>query len=311
MIPHPSSFILIFCCAHSTPQRCDFSATNEEIRALYDTFGNEFAVPDNFERTAPAYKPNDFGTGNMSASTPQSARKEQLLFSNPQTELICAMLDLVNPNALLLGRESYSFVELSSQLESKHGDEVDEEDEESNEEENEGAVVDDSANVGEAELSELDGTAPLGVPLRILPHEDRSQSDLSWVSHAEYDPLHSMVSSPSHPLLHPRSPPESSFALKQQLSVSHNPEEVNLDELDDDDDDDGSSPSPSAVYTTEAYSPQPLDSAYQTGMTHPVYGNPNDIKENIPVHSNASTYENAVTQSSPNDFIENSEWSSP
>ncbi|OON19690.1 lariat debranching enzyme domain protein, partial [Opisthorchis viverrini] len=81
-------------------ERCDFSVTSEEIRALHETFGNEFAIPDNFERTAPAYKPNE-ANGLLSGGVPLSLQQQaavqpkQALFSNPQTELLCAMLDLV------------------------------------------------------------------------------------------------------------------------------------------------------------------------------------------------------------------------
>ncbi|TPP61394.1 Lariat debranching enzyme [Fasciola gigantica] len=298
-----------------TKERCDFSATSEEIRVLCEPFDNEFAVPDNFERTAPTYKPNDVGTGTLAASTPQAAGKQKLLFSNPQTELICAMLDLVNPNALLLGRESYSLVELSSQLESKLVDEVDEGNEDLDEEENEDTENEDVVDGGEMGPSELDGTQPFDAPLGNLVHEEPSQTDLSWMSsHAEYDPLDNIASSPSHPLLQPQSPPESAFVVKQQLSVSHNPEEVNLDELDDDDDDDGttnhagsSGTSPSAAYTTEAYSPQPLDSTYATGMAYPVYENPSDDgKENASIHLDARTAHETSNQSSTSEITGNS-----
>ncbi|THD28391.1 Calcium homeostasis endoplasmic reticulum protein, partial [Fasciola hepatica] len=298
-----------------TKERCDFSATSEEIRVLCEPFDNEFAVPDNFERTAPTYKPNDVGTGTLAASTPQAAGKQKLLFSNPQTELICAMLDLVNPNAVLLGRESYSLVELSSQLESKRVDEVDEGNEDLDEEENEDTENEDVVDGGEVGPSELDGTEPFDAPLGNLVHEEPSQTDLSWMSsHAEYDPLDNIASSPSHPLLQPQSPPESAFVVKQQLSVSHNPEEVNLDELDDDDDDDGttnhagsSGTSPSAAYTTEAYSPQPLDSTYATGMAYPVYENPSDDgKENAPILLDAPTAHETSNQSSTSEVTGNS-----
>ncbi|TNN20864.1 Lariat debranching enzyme [Schistosoma japonicum] len=117
-----------------TSERCDFSATDDEIQALYDPFGGDFQVPDNFERTAAIYKPNE--TSHMNTSIPicliqqaNALSKEQQLFSNPQTELICAMLDLVNPNALFLGKQSCSLLELSAQLQSKNEEEDDDVDE--------------------------------------------------------------------------------------------------------------------------------------------------------------------------------------
>ncbi|CAH8567726.1 unnamed protein product [Dicrocoelium dendriticum] len=175
-------------------ERCDFSATVEQIRSLHDTFGNDFTVPDNFERTAPIYKPDDISTphskGFPRTLAQQAAMKQQPIFSNPQTELLCAMLDLINPNALLLGRESYSLQELSSLLKEKKGPES----------EDEGGDVQDT-NEHEEEQNDDDSLA--------LPAGGLLDHGASWVSStysqsrvdaSEYDPLDSVCMSPRQQL---------------------------------------------------------------------------------------------------------------
>lgn len=175
-------------------ERCDFSATVEQIRSLHETFGNDFTVPDNFERTAPIYKPGDMNTPH-SKSFPrtlaqQAAVKQQSIFSNPQTELLCAMLDLVNPNAVLLGRESYSLQELSSLLKKEKGAES----------EDEGGYIQD-ATENEEQIEDGDSL--------LLPTCGVLDNEASWVSStssqpradiSEYDPLDSVCMSPRQQL---------------------------------------------------------------------------------------------------------------
>ncbi|CAH8453186.1 unnamed protein product [Schistosoma turkestanicum] len=219
-----------------TSERCDFSATDDEIQSLYDPFGGNFQIPDNFERTAAIHKPNETGhittTHSMSTSMSliQQANvlgKDQQLFSNPQTELLCAMLDLINPNALFLGKQSYSLLELSAQLQSKKNEEEEDDDDDE---------VDDNLEEGICENNVKNNTNPLDV------NKYPSDVSASWVtsdsyvkeSFTEYDPMNSAfvsnVNQSSHISI-------SSTNLYDSV-VSQNPEELLLDDIEDNDDDD-------------------------------------------------------------------------
>lgn len=102
------------------------------MESLWDTFDGEFSIPENFERTAPVYKPDENTTlknkrSGLAKLALEGARTQKQIFTNPQTELICAMLELTNPNAILLGRESYSLTELATRMQADDDeDEVDE-----------------------------------------------------------------------------------------------------------------------------------------------------------------------------------------
>ncbi|KAG5447434.1 lariat debranching enzyme [Clonorchis sinensis] len=273
-------------------ERCDFSVTPEEIRALHETFGNEFAIPDNFERTAPAYKPNE-ANGLRSGGVPLSLQQQaavqpkQALFSNPQTELLCAMLDLVNPNALLLGRASYCLSELSSQLEAKNA--LEEEDEEEEEDDNdERSAVDNEGKDDNDERSAVDGEGKAGSqvladvedvdsrydqppPATHLPDPNASWllSECSGISAdtTEYDPLSSSCMSPQNQA----SVNESHTQYEYQTGGAvRNPEEVYLEDIQEDDDAEDAvynfsttescnlSPQSKLDTHVEAYSPQPV-----------------------------------------------------
>lgn len=51
--------------------------------------------------------------------------QKQAFFSNPQTELLCAMLEVTNLNAALMGKESYNLSEMASRIMTKSEDEDD------------------------------------------------------------------------------------------------------------------------------------------------------------------------------------------
>ncbi|CAH8833139.1 unnamed protein product [Trichobilharzia szidati] len=245
-----------------TSERFDFSATDEEIQALYHPFGGDFQVPDNFERTAASYKPNEI-IGHVSSSitsTPMSlvqqanlfSKQQQKMFSNPQTELLCAMLDLINPNAFYLGKESYSLLELSAQLLSRKDDDDDDDEDEEEEEEKEednGEAEDEAEEEGEEE-EEHEAVDENVINAGVMPDESYLNTQeysphvetTAWVSTdsvledsgTEYDPMNSVLV--SNIVL-----PEYTPVIKTNLYdsiVSQNPEEVPLDDIDDDDDDD-------------------------------------------------------------------------
>ncbi|XP_013393703.1 lariat debranching enzyme [Lingula anatina] len=90
---------------HPTPQympgpgcddRYDFTVTQEELDALKEDFGGDFAIPENFEPTVPVYDPNQ----------PKQKMPSPQVHINPQTTLLCTMLDITDPNAALSGKSS-------------------------------------------------------------------------------------------------------------------------------------------------------------------------------------------------------------
>ena len=75
--------------------RTDFTPTTEEIKQVTEEFGGDFSIPENFERTVPVFDPN--------LSKKQNRMDPAKTEVNPQTTLICSMLDLTDPNAVFLG----------------------------------------------------------------------------------------------------------------------------------------------------------------------------------------------------------------
>ncbi|XP_064646418.1 lariat debranching enzyme A-like [Lineus longissimus] len=85
-------------------ERWDFKARDDEMETIKDDFGGELTVPENFQMSTPAYDPKQ-PRGNP---PPPETR------INSQTELICAMLGLTDPNAVFLGKANdYQLAELS------------------------------------------------------------------------------------------------------------------------------------------------------------------------------------------------------
>ncbi len=174
-----------------------------------------FTIPQNFERTAPVYKPDDSTLKNrrsqLAALAAEGARKQkQPFFSNPQTELLCAMLELTNPNAVLMGKASYNLAELANRM----GDE-DEDDE------------DDDDAVG----SGAEGTASPQVayepsPAKRVPVENPEEINLEDVA-CESDGENAVQSggdeAPSAPISYEPGP--------VGQVTAENPEEINLDDV--------------------------------------------------------------------------------
>ncbi|XP_056013098.1 lariat debranching enzyme A-like isoform X2 [Ostrea edulis] len=88
-------------------ERWDFTVTNENINQILEDFGGDLSLPENFERTAAIHNPNE----PMKNSPPS-------LVINPQTTLLCTMLDLTDPNAVFLGKDSHIKMEDLSAMES-------------------------------------------------------------------------------------------------------------------------------------------------------------------------------------------------
>ncbi|KAL3307764.1 lariat debranching enzyme, partial [Cichlidogyrus casuarinus] len=98
-----------------------FWAKDEAIAELWDTFGGYFVIPENFEPTAPIFKPSDHISVHRDPKAQEKAIQSLLAGPNlyrmaqsapdrcrinPQTELICTMLEITDPNAMFLGQQS-------------------------------------------------------------------------------------------------------------------------------------------------------------------------------------------------------------
>lgn len=233
-----------------------YSATADDLKSIHETFGGVFSLPHNFERTAPLYKPEDKTLKNLKlpALAEADARSQkQAFFSNPQTELLCAMLELINPNAVLMGKESYNLAEMANRLLVQREEKEDDEDDIASSDEDElGPSPSKSArsipNPEEINLDDVDddGTGGggdsgcqnkvYGSPITVIPANEN-----------EYNPE----------------------------PVVKNPEVIDIDDLDDDDDD-GDPDEEKDGSELEAYEPCPTSGCgIDLGVTydpHPVSG---------------------------------------
>lgn len=71
------SFCFVLC-------RWNFTVKKEEMNKILEEFGGDLSLPENFERTAPIHDPNQ----------PKKKSGPPSLVINPQTSLLCTMLDL-------------------------------------------------------------------------------------------------------------------------------------------------------------------------------------------------------------------------
>ncbi|XP_064598274.1 lariat debranching enzyme-like [Liolophura sinensis] len=80
-------------------ERWDFTVSNQEIESVKEDFGNDLTIPENFITTVPAYTVAESGRSVSEYPPPD-------IHVNPQTTLLCTMLELSDPNAMFLGRDS-------------------------------------------------------------------------------------------------------------------------------------------------------------------------------------------------------------
>ncbi|VDL85500.1 unnamed protein product [Schistocephalus solidus] len=225
-----------------------YVASTDDLQQLWEPFAGTFSIPENFERTAPAYKPTDVnllttsankmnsknhqsgGVGpNLAHLAEEGARKQQI-FSNPQTELICAMLELINPNALHLGRDSYNLADLATRM--HPGDDEEEEGDDACERElgrppanptpSPPAAADEDVSDGAAEDSgeDQEGSEVEAPTFVTTPNTSLFFSMVSDETTEEYDP--------TDPSPNKRSRPSDSIDVHAEYE---NPEEINLNDL--------------------------------------------------------------------------------
>lgn len=68
------------------------------MNAILEDFGGDLSLPENFEKTVPVFDP--------SASTKKQPIAPPQTCLNPQTTLLCTMLDLTDPNSVFLGKDN-------------------------------------------------------------------------------------------------------------------------------------------------------------------------------------------------------------
>ncbi|ELT97436.1 hypothetical protein CAPTEDRAFT_170958 [Capitella teleta] len=90
-------------------ERYDFSTTDEELSDIRETFGSTFSVPDNFVRTAEAHSAED--------EIPRNPPQPQICI-NPQTTLICQMLELTDPFSVFSGKNDSTSLSLPHGIDS-------------------------------------------------------------------------------------------------------------------------------------------------------------------------------------------------
>ncbi|XP_071112185.1 lariat debranching enzyme B-like [Haliotis cracherodii] len=75
--------------------RWDFKVTDQEMETIRENFDGNLALPYNFEATVPVHE-----------SVMSSPHKCPAIVVNPQTTLLCTMMDLTDPYAVYLGKDS-------------------------------------------------------------------------------------------------------------------------------------------------------------------------------------------------------------
>ncbi|XP_055870632.1 lariat debranching enzyme B-like [Biomphalaria glabrata] len=84
-------------------ERFDFKISEKEIENITSLFGNDLTLPENFQPTSPPLE-------NIHARGRRQTLSVQV---NPQTTLLCTMLEITDPNAKLLGKTSQELLDES------------------------------------------------------------------------------------------------------------------------------------------------------------------------------------------------------
>ncbi|GFN99776.1 lariat debranching enzyme-like [Plakobranchus ocellatus] len=89
-------------------ERYDFTVADSELKETVDTFGGDMTLPENFVHTAPPIM------GQPNQQMKFARRRPLTVQVNPQTTLLCTMLDITDPNAKFLGKTSQQLLDESA-----------------------------------------------------------------------------------------------------------------------------------------------------------------------------------------------------
>ena len=102
-------------------------SVDQENKILED-FGGDLTLPENFEKTVPVFDP----------SVKTKHCPAPVIMTNPQTTLLCTMLEVTDPNAVFLGKDSN--LDFSVNQSTDAGDEDEDGDQDSDDEMNDTAI---------------------------------------------------------------------------------------------------------------------------------------------------------------------------
>ncbi|KAL4217422.1 lariat debranching enzyme [Mactra antiquata] len=114
-------------------QRSTFTPTEQEIEGIKLDFGGDLTIPETFTQTVPVYDPN--------LSKQQNELPVPQTEINEQTTLLCSMLDLTDPNAVFLGKDSTLKLPEDQSEENADDDAVDDNDDVDDDEDSEPSFV--------------------------------------------------------------------------------------------------------------------------------------------------------------------------
>ncbi|CAG2237878.1 DBR1 [Mytilus edulis] len=128
-------------------ERWNFNVTNEEMNSIIEDFGGSLTIPDNFEKSVDVYNPSE-----RNPPTPQT-------MTNSQTTLLCTMLDLTDPNAVFLGKDSKYDTSMDGNVDENVGSDNDEDDDVDDDTEYESFVADSDQSLSFLSSNEKDNPA--------------------------------------------------------------------------------------------------------------------------------------------------------
>lgn len=159
-------------------ERWNFNVTNEEMNSIIEDFGGSLSIPDNFEKSVEVYNPSE-----RNPPSPQT-------MTNPQTTLLCTMLDLTDPNAVFLCKDSKYDISIDGNEDDNVGSDNDEDDDVDDDTEYESFVADSDQSLSFLSSSNADDSiVSLGVSVNVSVDEKdnpKSQNDSEEDSDEEF-----------------------------------------------------------------------------------------------------------------------------
>lgn len=149
------------------------------MNSIIEDFGGSLTIPDNFEKTVDVYNPSE-----RNPPTPQT-------MTNSQTTLLCTMLDLTDPNAVFLGKDSKYDTSMDGNVDENVGSDNDEDDDVDDDTEYESFVADSDQSLSFLSSSNADDSImSLGVSVNVSVDEKdnpaKSQNDSEEDSDEEF-----------------------------------------------------------------------------------------------------------------------------